>query len=262
MNEGFGELYTRLYNEYIEELEALRAESKKATKKMITLFVVIAILCFLMPFVAPFLIIGVITVAVINALRGKVSKGQKAIQDYKTAFKSKIMAPLVSSVFDNGMYEPEKGWTRHEYKQGLYRDHIDRYSSDDIETVIQFAEVHTEREHRDKDGHTSYSTIFHGLAGRMPLKKDISTNIFIRNNGGAGLFSKTKVKMDMSEFEKIFDVEAEDSILAVRILTADVMTEMIDLYNKFKFTLLKLNIKYFNDIIFLDLIFYGRKMLK
>ena len=131
---------------------------------------------------------------------------------------------------------------------GEYRDYFDRYSSEDMitatitgndnkKTTIRFAEVHTERESRDKDGHTTYTTIFCGLAGMMNLNKDIGTKIYIRNNALFNSLSNNRVKMDMTEFEKRFDVECEDKILAVRLLTSDVMTEMLDLYNKFKYSL-------------------------
>ena len=36
----------------------------------------------------------------------------------------------------------------------------------------------------------------------------------------------------MSDFEKIFDVESNDKIFAMRILTPDIMTEILDLYRK------------------------------
>lgn len=246
MKERFSELYTRLYNENIQELETLREKNKKESIKLLLMFFLMFGALFI-PVVGIFIFIGFWIIHFINASKGVVGKSTKNSKEFKRLFKEKIVTPLIENVFEGSKYEPEKGWARTEYLQGEYRDDIDRYSSEDmitapvivdgnIETVMQFAEVHTERESRDSEGRTSYHTEFYGLAGKIKLKKDIGTKIYIRKNGASGIFNNNKVKMDMSEFEKIFDVEAKDRILAVRILTSDVMTEMIELYKKFKYS--------------------------
>lgn len=244
MKESFSNLYTRLYNENITELEALRKKEKtKALAILIPIlcmFVVVMCMPFLAFLLMPLMMV-VIIVAVIKSITGKSNK-----VSYTAVFKEKIITPIISNVFEDGKYEPIRGWTRQEYLEGEYRDFFDRYSSEDMvtatitgndnnKTTIQFAEVHTERESKDKDGHTSYVTVFCGLAGKMELSKDIGTKIYIRNDGLFSGLNKNRVKLDMSEFEKKFDVQCEDKILAVRLLTADVMTEMLDLYNKFKY---------------------------
>ena len=44
---------------------------------------------------------------------------------------------------------------------------------------------------------------------------------------------KNKIKLDSPEFEKKFDVVCDDQILAVRLMTADVMAEMVDIREKY-----------------------------
>ena len=39
---------------------------------------------------------------------------------------------------------------------------------------------------------------------------------------------KTKIEMDSQEFEKYFDIYGENKIIAMQILTADVMNTMIE----------------------------------
>jgi len=262
MKEGFGELYTRLYNENIEELEALRAKNKKTYTILFIVIVIIIAIIFLMgrtilmliPMLMPILI-GIMVLCILKS-----AKKNGNANDYTRIFKEKIITPLINNIFDNGTYEPEKGWSMYDYQKGEYFDNIDRYSSEDmitatvkgtdgLENTIQFAEVHTERRTRDRDGHVHYYTEFYGLAGKMPLKKDIATKIYIKNNGRVW-GGKNKVKMDMSEFERIFDVAAQDKILAVRVLTADVMTEMIELYKKFKY---RFEIHIINNTIYMRL---------
>jgi len=243
MKEGFGELYTRLYNENIEELEALRTKNQKRNKYIERISATIAIICVLVACIGgvllsniqPIIIIVIIGACVLRCLRTNYNAN-----DCVRVFKQKILTPLMNNVFDDCVYEPDRGWSIYEYKKFEYQDRIDRYSSEDMitatikgangsENTIQFAEVYIDKQISRKE----YCPEFYGLAGKMTLKKDISTKIYIKSNCSEG-DKNNEFKMDMSEFERIFDVITEDKILALRILTADVMTEMIELYRKFK----------------------------
>lgn len=261
MKESFGELYARLYRENFNELEALRQKAKKES----TIAIIGVIGTFLLAAINPLFIILFIISILILAL--KANKGNREIKTekrqptYAELFKEKIVGPIIENSFEASKYEPKKGISRFEYVKAGYRDRIDRYHSDDLiiaplksnednTTFITFAEVHTEVESRDKDGHVSYSTQFQGLAGSFLIPKDVGKRIYIRSNGGVGIWNKNRVKMDMPEFEKMFDVESDDAILTMRILTADVMAEMIDLYNKYKY---RFEIHIINDTVYMRL---------
>ena len=131
---------------------------------------------------------------------------------------------------------------KYEYIKGEWES-FDLYNSEDQiiapinisgneenKTQLIMSEVHTQNESTDSDGDTHRTTLFHGLAGYVKLPKDIGTYIKVKKDA-LKLFGgpKQKVQMDMSEFEKIFDVEAGDKIKAMQILTADVMTKMINM---------------------------------
>ena len=248
MKQNFGDLYRKLYDENKAELEQLRLKSKEETKKIIgyvlgffALFIILGITgtgVFLIPVIFIFAIIAMIKGTSVSKIK------ESPTYKYRTLFKEKIMVPLITNVFEGATYNPDAGWTPAQYKEAGYRDWIDRYSSEDliiapmklkdgVETKMEFCEVHTERESRDSDGDTSYTTIFYGLASKMKIDKNIGTEVYIKRNWSAG---KSKVKLDSPEFEKKFDVEAEDQIMAVRLLTADVMAEMVDMYEKYKYS--------------------------
>jgi hypothetical protein len=249
MKEGFSTLYTRLYNDNKEELEQLRLKSKEETKKVLFSvlaffigFILLSVLG-LGLFLLPVMIVTMVLIIVKSVNNGN-SKESPTFQ-YKKLFKEKIIIPLITNVFEGAEYKPNEGWTRAQYREGGYKEIIDRYSSEDLiispiklkegtESIIEFCEVHTERESRDKDGNTSYTTIFHGLASKMKIDKDLGTDIYIKRNWS--VMGKNKVKLDSNEFEKKFDVEAEDNIMAVRVLTADVMSEMLDMNNKYGYS--------------------------
>ncbi len=249
MKEGFGTLYTRLYNENKEELEQLRLKSKEETKKILygvlAVFVGFIVLSFLGLgiFLIPVIMITMV-VLIIKTVKNGAAKESPTFQ-YKKLFKEKIIVPLITNIFEGAEYRPNEGWTKAQYREGGYREIIDRYSSEDLiispiklkegtESTIEFCEVHTERESRDKDGNTSYTTIFHGLASKMKIDKDLGTEIYIKRNWS--VMNKNKIKLDSTEFEKKFDVESEDKIMAVRVLTADVMAEMVDINNKYGYS--------------------------
>lgn len=260
MKESFSELYARLYNENFAELEELRAKQKKASTRLIFGIIITLLVCIICPFIMPVAIVGIIIYS-IRSMKKNSSNIYGREKTYREVFKEKIVGPIIEISFGSAKYDAKAGISSLEYNKAQYRDYYDRYHSEDliiaplgvggdVSTFITIAEVHTEREHRDKDGHTSYSTVFHGLATKFVLPKSFEQNMYIRSNGRVGSWNKNKVKMDMPEFEKIFDVESTDSILAMRILTADVMAEMIDLYNKYKY---RFEINILNDTIYMRL---------
>lgn len=65
------------------------------------------------------------------------------------------------------------------------------------------------------------------LAGYTKLPKYIETYIKILRDSTSYRKSKDNVQMDMTEFEKIFNVETSDKIKAVQVLKSDVITELV-----------------------------------
>ena len=259
MKESFNELYTRLYRENFNELEVLRKKERMTILPFFILFIAAVIVGVINIKYMPAIMMVMLLYIVVKICKSlKENKGKKT---YRTIFKEKIIGPIIENVFEGATYDPHKGIDRREYTNAGYPDWIDRYTSEDLivaplnipgekTTIITFSEVHTERRHEDKDGHTSYSTEFNGLAGSFLIPKDTNNKMYIRANGLFSKFTKRRVNMDMSEFEKIFDVESEDKILAMRILTSDVMTEMIDIYTKYKY---RFEISIINDKVYMRL---------
>ena len=249
MKEGFSELYTRLYNENKAELEELRLKSKKEASKFFIGMGIAFVVFFILAatgmglFLIPIIVIGMAILVIKGAMNGKLKDSPMYV--YRKLFKEKIIIPLITNIFEGAIYKPEQGWTKEEYKEGEYERWFDRYNTEDlitspiklkdgVESTIEFCEVHTERESKDKDGHTTYTTIFHGIASKMKIDKSLGTNIYIDRNWMGG--GKSAVKLDSPEFEKKFDVKSEDKIMAVRVLTADVMAEMVDMREKYGYS--------------------------
>ena len=261
MKESFGELYTRLYRENFEELENLRSKAKKTTISLIAVIIIAIILFSFNPIFIFIAILGAIICISINNKNNKGIYTKTGDKSYSQVFKEKIVGPIIENVFEDAKYNMYQGISELEYRKSGYNEHYDRYHSEDLiiaplnvnketATFITFAEVHTERESRDSDGDRTYTTVFHGLSASFLIPQDTKTKIYIRANGRVSNWNKNKVKMDMSEFERIFDVESDDAILAMRILTADVMAEMIDLYTKYKY---RFEINILGDTVYMRL---------
>lgn len=260
MKESFGELYARLHRENFSELEQLRKKSRiNAIGIILAIFGAILLSTF-NPIFMFLTIAGVFVWSISSKSNPKITV-EKRGKSYSELFKEKIVGPIIENIFEASKYDPNQGISRFDYKKAGYNETFDRYSSDDLivsplnnkdgnTTFITFAEVHTEREYTDKDGHTTYTTVFQGLAGSFLIPKSVEKKVYIRSNGSVSIWNKNKIKMDMPEFEKMFDVESDDPILTMRILTADVMAEMIDLYQKYKY---KFEINIINDTVYMRL---------
>ena len=80
------------------------------------------------------------------------------------------------------------------------------------------------------------------IASQIPIFVRISKNKYVQ--------SKNKVELDSNEFEKYFDVNSEDRILATRILTADVLQMLVDFYKKYN---IKFEIVFKENKIYINL---------
>ena len=96
-----------------------------------------------------------------------------------------------------------------------------------------FCEAHLEREHRDKDGDTHWSTTFRGILLEIDSGREfLGRTIVLRD---AGLFNR-KQKANMKRigladpvFEKIFEAYGTDQVEARYLLTPDFMQRLVDL---------------------------------
>ena len=135
-------------------------------------------------------------------------------------------------------YVPNKGIEQHIYQEGEF-ERYDRYYSEDLiqgmledQYKVTMAEVHTQDVSRDSEGNTTTTTLFRGLVAVIDFAKLVKANIKIRKNKRKILDKNTRIEMDSGEFEEKFDVYTTDKIIAMQILTADVMQMILDFQAK------------------------------
>lgn len=257
---SFDEIYNELKSDSTSGLNTVYQEAKKESEKankiakriciVIDIVLVIMILSQVISIGAIFslpvlMYVAILTlfICIINAIVfGIVNMGSSKNRiEYTKQYKNVVVNKLMNNFYNNLEYFPEKEMPEYIYNVPDYDRNYDSYESEDYleayinnKYSIQMAEVHTEyeKEYENSEGETETKmiTIFHGLFAKIVMHKSIMGDLRITQNGSL-MFDK-KLEMDSSEFEKYFDVKSSDKILGMRILTHDVMEELVEFENK------------------------------
>lgn len=233
---NFNDIYEVLYREYNDKLEQIRKDVVK--EQIITLIMALVITIILSKIFHSWIII--ILALVIVVFKSAFSRKSRL---YKTIFKGELIKKLVKENDENLDFEPERGIASIIYNKGEF-ERYDVFKSEDLITgklegkyKINMAEVYTEDKRKDSDGDTHYVTLFHGLFAEIEIDKIVFGKLKLRKNelklfGG----NKERVELDSGEFERLYDVYSTDKIMAMQLLTSDIMQMFIDFKEKYKIT--------------------------
>ncbi len=244
--------FDEIYNKLKENYKDLDNQRKKTLCKSITIALVIIVLFIisillinhLTPvFIAPLLIAFFLVPASLVFLIVYFSKKSKK---FNREFKETVIYDLIKMYDSNLYFSPDSSIRASKYDDAEFEMYDEFHSNDYIygklKGAIEFelSDVRTVSIYTDSEGNRSESTIFKGLFSAGSLGKNINGKIKIHSDKGlVGKFTKNKdlLHMDSLEFEKYFDVYSEQKILAMRILTSDLMDYLINFKkeNKIKF---------------------------
>lgn len=185
-------------------------------------------------------IIG-IGIAVIYFFRDFIGQ-EKYIKEYVKEYKKEIISNFVKSISDKFNYRVDKiAYLQELNDYGLANfdnKKFNNYEADDYiegnideNSFFKMCEMHIQ--YIDNSRNT-IENLFKGIFANIQSDRDIGTYIKITRDKLKIKSREDKVEMDSPEFEKYFDVYAEDKIMAMRILTADIMECLINFYNKYK----------------------------
>ncbi len=135
------------------------------------------------------------------------------------------------------------------FKEAEFEKYDEYYAGDLIQGILKnnckfaMSEVLTKDKYTDSDGNITYLTIFDGLVAKVETPKPFSTSLYLRKDRKDKSllnrvflsklpFDKLRIQLDSPEFEKVFDVYASDQIVAMQLLTADVMQDLIQFYKE------------------------------
>jgi len=235
----FEEMYQELYSQSnIGALEILR---KKARNRII-----FQILGFCLNIIAA-IIYGTNDYWIYHFIIGWIfiilGMNKKYEKQYKLTYKKEIINKFIKQVSDKLEYETYN--MNSELIKGIYKaanfdnklfnifeadDYITGLLEDNIN--IQMSDLNIK--HRVNTGRRSRTyEVFQGIFVKTECNKDIGTYIKISKNQLKIFGPNNRVEMDSAEFEKYFDIYSENEMITMQLLTSDVMTTLIDFYNKY-----------------------------
>lgn len=237
---NFSTIYQELYKESHDELEILR---KEARKKTLILFAVLLAMCAMIFTISTITAIFTLIIPLYAVLFSPFYK------EYKKQYKNVIIKKLVTFYDPNLSFNPNSRIKSSSYSDAEFEKYDYFFANDlvlgkiDNEIEFEAGDVRTEIENSKEDTRSSRTVVFRGLFSAAKFNTDIQNTIKIRSDKGLlGKLlptDKQLVQLDSLEFEKIFDVYSTDKLLAVRILTSDILDFMINFKkeNKLKYEL-------------------------
>lgn len=156
---------------------------------------------------------------------------------YEQIFKNNIISSLIKN-YDNNLKFSSTQCIQAQYYNLAEFEHYDDFCSNDyvfgkLDGIIpiQLGDVKTTYTTTDSDGHSRTSTLFSGLFSMIKLPKNFPSIVTILSDKASArkIFPDNEIlKVDSTEFEKHFDVFTKNKILAMQLLTADIMDSILD----------------------------------
>ena len=238
MEELFEEIYENVCNGCIERLEDVKRKNKLFIFTAFIVLTIINILLYIFIDFKPEVTIAItISIVVLMIL---FINGQK---NYNNIYKQTVVENLVKK-YNEKLYYSTDGITRMDYKISNYEGKFDILESEDriygkLKTGdnVQIASVRTYNINKYKlDGVNKEERVksFDGMYGIVRLEKNLLSNINVQIDSITEHNNKDRIEMDSSEFEKYYDIITKDKIMAMRIFTADLIEEIVNIKKKTK----------------------------
>ena len=169
----------------------------------------------------------------------KIQKNDKYI-DYLDIFKKRVIKKMLLLFDRNLTYHPDGSIDVSIFNDAEFETNTGFYYSDDfisgkLKNGCRYiiGDVQTTLEPDKK-----IAQMFNGLFASVECPKNFNNSLYIRVNKNAlekaiefntkYKYKKLKTELDSKEFEKNFDVYASDKIIAMQLLTADIMQMLVD----------------------------------
>lgn len=218
---NFNEVYTEICIENYNESKKLREKYLKRNFLIITVFILVSI-----PIAINFSLIFAIAFDLIVTL---VVLFCPYFNTYSQDYKASIISSLVKNYDKNLTFSIQGGIPRAYYNKADFRDYTEYHASDYIHGTLsnniefQMCDLHTIYVYKNENGQLRRITTFKGLFSAIDLTSfipgtvKISPDTFVEEN------DPTQINMDSREFEKYFNVYSEDKLLAMQVVTSELM---------------------------------------
>ena len=235
--------YSDLNNKYNKQLKTIKIEMYMNIICIMASIILIFFICSITGIGNTLVGVCIITIlfcVLIGSIMYMISKGLKNKKEYIKEFKSKIITKLIQDV-DNNLYYIDyenptniKPLTNEECKNSkLFSMKIPNLIEDNIvgvledKTIFRMCNYIPQISYRNEFMSNSESET-QGLFIDIKINKDIGTFITIARKKIRTKNKSNIISIDNENFERFFDVYAEDKNIALRILTSDVMEYMVN----------------------------------
>ena len=233
-DENFNKLYDEIYNNYFDKYENIRENAQSNVKSGIFLMIIAFILLFISQNLSNNIILIVI-VTIILIFGSRLSlKGAIAQNNYASKFKNEVITYFFKNL--DLEYNPKVDnelELSNEYKNACFDFFpFDTYSFDDNITgkiddniVINIYDSYITCKTNSGDPSTNFGEVFEGLFAIINLDLEKPVSMRITNES---ISKKSSISLDNTEFEKFFSVISDDDVIAYRLLTSDIMEQLLD----------------------------------
>ena len=171
-------------------------------------------------------------------------KNIKYKNQYIGIYKKEIVAKFIELLNNHLVYNPTDislieiqsnykmaGFDNKEFNRFYVDDFIKGFLGDNI--FLNMCDLHIQN-HTGSGRNSHTEEIFQGLFCKTRCDKNINTVIKILKNRIKILKQENRTEMDSQEFEKYFDVYSENRLIAMQLLTSDIMELLVDFYRKYE----------------------------
>lgn len=241
MKRDFEEIYTEVYNECLNNLKEVRAKLGKFVSGVLLVLIIINVIIGIVAENKSLLTISIsLSVLVLLVFL------KNAHQIYSKKYKDFVIGSLVKKYNPGLSFDSKSGLAVIDYRMSNFDNTFKEYYSEDriygtLEdgTAIQSSEITTYdvNHYIDSNGEnkTSKTQTFRGYYGVVKLSKNPAVEITISDDNFTKKYSKKRVEVDSSEFEKFYDCITNDRVQAMEIFTSDLIEKYIDIRNVNKY---------------------------
>lgn len=259
MKKSFNEIFENLKNKNEIILSQIYEDSKKEKKKrkaLIKKFILLPTIIIIILFIYSILNKKYLFVAILSywqiimvvAYTVIVKKNTINYTKYKRKIKTNIISNLINIFFDNADFIPNKELSKQIYKEAGFNNYNEYIADDYIEGYLKQKNKITMANIKTISKSEDNSTVtFSGIFAKIDLNKSIDTSIKICNYKLKDS-NTPKIELDSSNFEDIFDVNTNNSLKAMQLLTPDVMELLL---NFSKFIKSKFDISIINNSVYI-----------
>lgn len=243
MYQNFEGIYQNLINQ-IGKLAQEKEEYRIKMKRVYVIFIAIVIIFLLIGglyfhgiivddsqlklilIIASIVSVIVLIIAVVKAVN--------VSDKFNNIFKKQVLPQMILNIDENLNYKPKQGLSEKQYKDSGIAIEFNSFKSEDYisgffadNALLEMSEINAQFITVDKDGITNVIDSFNGILVVATLKKTINNKIKIVKNSIWKLDRKANIRIASLEFEKYFDVYADDKVQAMQIFTSDIIDKIL-----------------------------------